>query len=379
MFDRFIRFVQELYGTSDFIPLHEPRFIGNEKRYLNEAIDSSFVSSVGEFVNIFEQKIIDYTGAQYAVATINGTSALHISLMLAGVSAGDEVITQALTFVATANAIRYCDARPIFIDVEVDGLGMSPESLTAYLLENTVIRDEGCFNIKTGHYIRACVPMHTFGHPVRIHEIRSICDQYRISVVEDAAESLGSFSGGRHTGTFGLVGILSFNGNKIVTAGNGGMILTGDKNIAGLARHLTTTAKIPHRWEYDHDQVGYNYRLSNLNAAVACAQLEQLAFFLERKRWIAQQYQQFCETLGVEFVEEPKSSRSNYWLNAIILENREARDRFLEYTNQHGVMTRPIWRPMHQLPMFSGCEKTNLKNTIDLVERVVNIPSSVVL
>ena len=284
MNNEIISFIKSLYGHADFIPLHEPRFFGNEKKYLNECIDSTFVSSVGKFVDMFEQKIAEFTGAKYAVTTTNGTAALHISLLLSGVEHGDEVITQPLTFIATCNAISYCNADPVFIDVDLDTLGLSPTALKEFLKNNCEISGQKCINKKSGKTIKACVPMHTFGHPCKIDEIKTICDEWHIALVEDAAESLGSYYGGRHTGTFGLVGAISFNGNKIITSGGGGCIITNDEVIAKKAKHITTTAKIPHKWEYVHDLVGYNYRLPNLNAALLTAQLEQLDGFLNSKR-----------------------------------------------------------------------------------------------
>ena len=379
MFEEVIAFIQKKYKTTGFIPLHEPHFIGNEKKYLNECMDSTFVSSVGKFVGEFEEKIAKYTGAKYAVATSNGTSALHISLMLANVESGDEVITQPLTFVATCNAINYCGAKPIFIDVDKDTMGMSPVALEAFLKENAIIKDQQCVNKSTGNIIKACVPMHTFGHPCRIDEIQRICKEWHIILVEDSAESLGSFYNNQHTGTFGELGVISFNGNKIITSGGGGCILTNNEELAKKAKHITTTAKEPHKWEYTHDLVGYNYRMPNLNAALIVAQLEQLEGFLKSKRFLAKSYEDFFNDGNIQFVSEPENSKSNYWLNSIILKDKIQRNLFLDETNSQSVMTRPIWTLMNKLPMFKEAQCGDLTNAEWLEERVVNIPSSVIL
>lgn len=373
-----VKFIQNLYGTKDFIPLHEPRFIGNEKKYLNDCIDSTFVSSVGQYVDRFEEEFAKYVGSKYAVATVNGTSALHISLLLADVQREDEVITQPLTFIATCNAISYCGAKPIFVDVDRDTMGLSPESLKGFLESNCEVVSGRCINRSTGKVIKACVPMHTFGHPCRIDEIKEICDEWNIVLVEDSAESLGSFYKEKHTGTFGKLGAFSFNGNKIITSGGGGVIVTDDEALAKRAKHLTTTAKVPHPYEYSHDEIGYNYRMPNLNAALLVAQLEQLDTFLENKKELAQKYEHFFSTYAeIEFVKEPKNSSSNYWLQAVILKDLEARDEFLKYTNKNGIMTRPIWKLMNKLEMFSDAQCTNLDNANYLEERVVNISSGV--
>jgi len=379
MYKDVVQFIQNIYKTVDFIPLHEPKFIGNEKKYLNECIDSAFVSSVGKFVDEFEEKIANYTGAKYAVATSNGTSALHIALLLANVTENDEVITQPLTFVATCNAISYCDANPIFIDVDKDTMGLSPSSLQVYLEKNTFIKSQQCINNRTGKVIKACVAMHTFGHPCRIDKIKDICDKYYINLIEDAAESLGSFYKDKHTGTFSQMGVMSFNGNKIITAGGGGCFITNDKELAKRAKHLTTTAKVPHKWEYTHDMVGYNYRMPNLNAALIVAQLEQLENFLNHKRNLANRYAEFFNLNTIKFIVEPKNSKSNYWLNAVILKDEKQRDLFLEETNSKGVMTRPIWTLMNKLTMFQNAQCGELTNAEWLEKRVVNIPSSVVV
>jgi perosamine synthetase len=377
MFRDSIDFIQNIYNTKEFIPLHEPRFIGNEKKYLNECIDSTFVSSVGKFVDQFETEFARSVGAKYAVATVNGTAALHISLLLSGVERDDEVITQALTFIATANAISYIGAKPIFLDVDLETMGLSPKALRSFLEKQCVLADGKCLNRSTGKTIKACVPMHTFGHPCKIDEIKALCDEWHIALVEDAAESLGSFYKEKHTGTFGRVGAFSFNGNKIITSGGGGVIVTDDEILAKRAKHITTTAKVPHKWEYVHDEIGYNYRLPNLNAALLCAQLEQLQGFLENKRALAAEYKKFFESQNIRFLQEPQGARSNYWLNAVLLDDMKQRDAFLDITNSNGVMTRPIWALMNKLEMFKACQCDELKNSLFLEERVVNIPSSV--
>ena len=379
MFDKTINFIKKIYNTESFIALHEPKFIGNEKKYLSECIESSFVSSVGKFVDKFEKKIAKYTGAKYAVATSNGTSALHTSLILAGVDSNSEVITQPLTFVATCNAINYCNANPIFIDVDRDTMGLSANSLKSFLKENTKIINNQCINNKTNKIIKACVPMHSYGHPCEIDKIKEICQEYYIFLIEDAAESLGSFYKNKHTGTFGKLGALSFNGNKIITAGGGGAIITNDKNLAHKAKHLTTTAKVPHKWDFNHDVVGYNYRMPNINAALAIAQLEKLDEFILNKRNLAKRYEKFFKSEDYIFFKEPRNSKSNYWLNSIIFQNKKQRDQFLKETNKKGIMTRPIWKLMNKLDMFKDSECYNLKNSKWLEERVVNIPSSVTL
>ena len=377
LFPRIIDFIKSLYPNENPVPLHAPRFIGKEKRYLCDCIDSTYVSYIGKYVNRFEEMIVEYTGARYAVAIVNGTCALHIALKLAGVQLGDEVITQPLSFVATANSIAHCGAKPVFLDVERETLGLDPAALKSFLQVHTRIKRKTCYNKATGKRIAACVPMHTFGHPCRVDEIADICERYNISLIEDAAESLGSIYKSRHTGTFGLFGIYSFNGNKTVTCGGGGAIVTNDETLAKKAKHITTTAKLPHPYEYVHDMTGYNYRLPNLNAALACAQLEQLNSFIENKRELAGTYKIFFESLGIPFVHEPANSRSNYWLNAIILPDRETRDEFFKATNEAGVMTRPVWRILNKLEMYKNCQTDELKNAQWLEDRVVSIPSSV--
>jgi aminotransferase in exopolysaccharide biosynthesis len=373
----FVKFIQELYGTKDFIPLHAPQFIGNEKKYLLDTIDSTFVSSVGKFVDQFEKKIADYTGARYAVATVNGTAALHVSLKLSGVESNSEVITQSLTFVATCNAIRYCGARPVFIDVDKNTLSLSANNLLEFLLQNAEVRDDGfCWNKNTGKKISACVPMHTFGFPAELDKIKIVCDQYKISLVEDAAESLGSLYHGKHTGTIGKLSSLSFNGNKIITTGGGGMILTNNEKLAKKAKHLTTTAKESHKWEFKHDDIGYNYRLPNLNAALGVAQIESLPKQLDKKRDIAKRYQDWGKEYGIIFVKELEGAKANYWLNVAIMQDKNQRDKILEVTNSNNVMTRPSWVPMHKLAINQDCQYGIMDNTEWLADRIINVPSN---
>ena len=379
MFNEFIDFVREVYGTKKNILLHEPKFIGNEKKYLNQSIDRTFVSTVGKFVDEFEEKIAKYVGAKHAIATTNGTSALHVSLILAGVKKNNEVITQPLNFVASSNAISYCNAEPIFIDVDRDTMGLSPSALKSFLNKNTTVKNKQCFNNKTKKVIKACVPMHSYGHPCRIDEIKQICDEYHIFLIEDAAESVGSFYKNRHTGTFGHLGVMSFNGNKIITAGGGGCIVTNDKVLAEKAKHISTTAKVPHKWDFNHDMVGYNYRMPDINAALLLAQLENLNDFINSKRNLANKYEGFFKDRDCDFFKEPKNSKSNYWLNSIILKDKHQKYKFLKETNSKGVMTRPIWTLMNNLPMFKDAQCNNLKNSKWLYERVVNIPSSTTL
>lgn len=378
-----VSFIREQFQReSGFIALHEPRFQGNEKQYILETIDSTFVSSVGKFVDQFELEMAEYTGAAKAVACVNGTNALHLALVLAGVEYDDEVITQDLTFIATANAISYCGAKPVFLDIDASNLGLSPDALQEWLSRNAVVRNhEGklqSFNKITGKRIAACVPMHTFGHPCMMDEILSVCNEYGIKVIEDAAESLGSFYKGKHTGTLGYIGVLSFNGNKIITTGGGGMLLFNDPELAARAKHLSTQAKVPHAWEFNHDATGYNYRMPNLNAALGLAQLEQLDAYLKSKRILAEKYHAFFTSLGMRFLTEPEYARSNYWLNAVFLENREERNNFLTFTAEKGIMTRPVWELMHTLPMYRDVQHGDLTNALYVAERLVNIPSSVI-
>ena len=372
-----VEFIRSLYPNQDFIPLHEPRFIGNERKYVLDAIDSTFVSSVGAYVNRFEEMMQEITGAKYAIATVNGTAALHMALLLAGVERGEEVITQDLSFVATANAISYIGADPVFLDVDRQTLGLSPDNFLAFLRKYGKKEGEATINRKSKKRIAACVPMHSFGFPCEIDSIAAICKEWGIPLIEDAAESLGSYFKGQHTGTFGALGTFSFNGNKTVTCGGGGAIITDDEELARQAKHLTTQAKLPHLWEFNHDQVGYNYRMPNLNAALACGQLEQLNVFVENKRSLALSYASFFTTEGYKSFTETVNARANYWLNVVELQDREQRDKFLSYTNGQGVMTRPAWTLMHQLPMFEKCLHDNLENSLFLADRLVNIPSSV--
>ncbi len=359
-----------------FIPLHAPQFGGNEKKYLEKTIDSTFVSSVGPFVDRFEQMIQEYTGAKYAIAVVNGTAALHMGLMLAGTERGDLVITQALSFIATCNAISYIGAEPCFVDVDPKNLGLSVDALKQFL-QKVEIKNGKAIHLPSGKKIAACVPMHTFGLPTEIDKIVALCSEYGIPVVEDAAESLGSIYKEKHTGTFGKIGTYSFNGNKTITCGGGGIIVTNDSAIGKMAKHLTTQSKVPHRWEFVHDHIGYNYRCPNLNAALACAQMEQLEGFIENKRETAHHYEEFFAESNIGFVSEPKESRSNYWLNAVLLSSAAERDHFLQETNDNEVMTRPVWELMQRLPMFRDCIHDDLTNSIDIASRLVNIPSSV--
>jgi len=377
MFKETIKFIKETYNTDEFIPLHEPRFVGNEKKYINECIESTFVSSVGKFVNQFEERVANFTGAKYAVATVSGTAALHIALLMAGVKKDDEVITQPLTFVATCNALSYIGAQPIFVDVDKNTLGLSPKKLEDFLSKNTKQVNGECINKITDRQIKAVVPMHTFGLPINMAELLAVCNKYNIHIVEDAAESLGSYYNNKHTGTFGLLGTLSFNGNKTITTGGGGMIITNDESIAKKAKHITTTAKIPHRWDYEHDMIAYNYRLPNLNAALGCAQMEKLPDFISNKRELAKMYKSFFNDKAMHFVNENSNTKSNFWLNAIILKDLEERNAFLKQTNNNNVMTRPIWKLMNNLSMYKNAQTGNLDNAEWLEQRVVNIPSSV--
>lgn len=378
MYSDFVQFVKEIYKTKEFIPLHAPYFNGNEKKYLEECIDTTFVSSVGKFVDRFEDMVREYTGAKKAVVCVNGTNALHLALELVGVKRGDEVLTQSLTFIATANAISYAGAFPVFLDVDKETMGLSPNKVKEWLLNNAEVKGGECYNIKTRRRIKACVPMHTFGHPVHIEGLLNICKEFSIELVEDAAESLGSFYKGQHTGTFGKVGILSFNGNKTITTGGGGMLLFNDEGLGNHAKHLTTQAKVPHRWEFVHDYIGYNYRMPNINAALGCAQMENLDMILENKREIARIYKTyFTNNSDIDFFEEPKDCISNYWLNAVILKDKDSRNKFLEFTNDNGIMTRPIWTLMNKLEMFKDCQTDDLTNTCWLEDRIVNIPSGV--
>lgn len=377
MFNDVVEFIKSLYPNQNPVPLHAPVFLGNERKYLQDCIDSTYVSYVGKYVTRFEELTSAYTGAKYVIAVVNGTAALQIALQIAGVKPGDEVITQPLTFVATANAISHCCAKPIFVDVDMETMGMSPEKLNDWLCRNTEFDNESTKpkNKFTMKRISAIVPMHTFGHPCRIDEIMGIASKYKIPVIEDSAESLGSFYKGKHTGTFGLAGILSYNGNKTVTTGGGGMIITDNEELAKRAKHLTTTGKIPHKWEYVHDTVAYNFRLTNVSAALGVAQMEYFDKILYNKKETANLYRNFFTNAKIDFFTEPKDSSSNYWLNAIQFKDKKERDEFLCYTNDSGVMTRPVWRLMHKLEMYKNCQTGNLDNANWLEDRVVNIPS----
>ncbi|MEP1094966.1 MAG: LegC family aminotransferase [Cyclobacteriaceae bacterium] len=371
-----VDFIKSRFPNQEFIALHEPKFIGNEREYVIDAIDSTFVSSVGNYVNRFEEMMAKTTGTKYAVATVNGTAALHMSLVISGVKQGDEVLSQALTFVATANSISYIGADPVFIDVDKESMGMCPMALKDFLDDNAILDNGVPYNRQTKRRIGACVPMHTFGHPCKIDEIVEVCSEWSIPVVEDAAESIGSYFKSRHTGSFGLVGAFSFNGNKTLTCGGGGAIVTDSKELAELAKHLTTQAKVPHKWEFAHDMIGYNYRMPNLNAAVACAQIEQLDFFVENKRKLAKEYDAFFKDTELNFKREPIDSKSNYWLNVIEMNSVEERDDFLNFTNNEGIMTRPVWNLMSDLPVFRSCQNDGLATSRYLSDRLVNIPSS---
>lgn len=361
------------------VALHEPSFAGNEWLYLKDCLDSTFVSSVGKYVDRFEVELATFTGAKHAVAVVNGTAALHIALKLAGVKADEEVLIPALTFVATANAVTYCGATPHFVDSESCTLGVDAAKLRDYLAGHTEQRANQCVNRATGRIIRALVPMHTFGHPVDLDGLLAVAHDFNLALVEDAAESLGSYYHGQHTGTFGLMGTLSFNGNKTITTGGGGAILTDNAETARYAKHLTTTAKLPHVWEYRHDEIGYNYRMPNLNAALGCAQLEQLPTMLAAKRRLFQCYQQaFAPVAGVKLVAEPEQCQSNYWLQALLLDAEQAnqRDPILKATNGAGVMTRPVWILLNELAPFKDCPSMDLKGAQFLSQRLINIPSS---
>ena len=377
MFDSLIRFVREQYRTDEFIPLHAPVFRGRERELVLDTIDSTFVSSVGTYVDLFEKDMAAFTASPRAVAVMNGTAALHIALKLVGVIQGDLVVTQSLTFVATSNAIAYCDAEPLFIDVDRHTLGLSPTALDAWLSDHALIDNHGDCRTRAGHRrIRACLPMHTFGHPVELNALIEVCERWHLVLVEDAAESLGSYYKGRHTGTLGRIGVLSFNGNKIMTTGGGGMLLT-DEAIGTRAKHLTTTAKVPHPYEFIHDEIGYNYRLPNLNAALGCAQLEQLPAFLESKRALAARYIEHFKGSDLQPIVEPKGCHSNYWLNGVVCQDAKQRDALLNATNGAGVMTRPIWALMNRLPPYAQSLRGPLINAEWLEARVVNLPSSV--
>ncbi|EPG0369920.1 LegC family aminotransferase [Photobacterium damselae] len=371
-----VEFVRDTYKTDEFIPLHAPTFNANEKAYVMETIESTFVSSVGKFVDDFELKIKSYTGTARAVATVNGTAALHAALYMANVQRGDLVITQALTFVATCNALYHIGAEPIFVDVSPVSLGLCPKAVDAFLQEYAEVTDDGCIHKKTGRRIKAIVPMHTFGHPVELDELIAICLKWNITLIEDAAESLGSFYKGKHTGTFGDFGAVSFNGNKIITTGGGGMVLCKTQELGARTKHVTTTAKVPHPYEFFHDEPGFNYRMPNLNAALGCAQMEVIELYLKQKRQLAECYKDFFNGTDFKFVTEPEYAKSNYWLNAVICPDKESREEILTSTNSSGVMTRPIWKLMHRLPAFENAIRDDLTQSEFIESHLINLPST---
>nr|WP_102364154.1 LegC family aminotransferase [Vibrio cyclitrophicus]PME95275.1 aminotransferase DegT [Vibrio cyclitrophicus] len=371
-----VEFVRDTYRTDEFIPLHAPTFNGNEKAYVMETIDSTFVSSVGKFVDDFERKIEAYTGTAKAVATVNGTAALHAALYMADVQRGDLVITQALTFVATCNALYHMGAEPIFVDVSPVSLGLCPKAVDAFLSEHAEITEAGCIHKQTGKRIKAVVPMHTFGHPVELDELVAVCLKWNLVLVEDAAESLGSFYKGKHTGTMGDVSAVSFNGNKIITTGGGGMVLCKTEELGARTKHVTTTAKVPHPYEFFHDEPGFNYRMPNLNAALGCAQMEVIEQYLKQKRQLAKCYEDLFSGTDFQFVTEPDYAESNYWLNAIICPDKKSREEILAGTNSAGVMTRPIWQLMHRLPMFENAMRGDLTYSEFIEAHLINLPST---
>lgn len=378
--DRIVETIRGVVGKeSDTVALHEPEFRGNEWNYVKECLDTGWVSSVGSYVDRFERDLAQVTGVTRAVATVNGTAALHICFLLAGVEPGDEVLTPVMTFIATTNAVSYCGAIPHFVDSEWKTLGMDPVKLEDYLMDIADVRQDGCYNRQTGRRIRAVAPMHTFGNPVDLDSMVAVCERFKLVLVEDAAESLGAYYKGRHTGQWGRVSALSFNGNKVVTTGGGGAILTNDEQLGALAKHLTTTAKLPHRWEFNHDRVGYNYRLPNINAAIGCAQLEQLPRFVEQKRTLARRYHEaFRDVPGVKIFQEQDFAHSNYWLNALILDSeyRGERDALLGELQAAKLQSRPAWTLMYRLPMYADCPRMDCKVAEDIADRLINIPSS---
>lgn len=370
-----VEFVRDTFKTDEFIPLHAPVFNGNEKQYVSETIDSTFVSSVGKFVDDFEHRLEAFTHSAKAVAVVNGTAALHTALYMAGVRSGDMVITQALTFVATCNALHHMGADPVFVDVSPVSLGLCPVALEKYLEDHTELKNGRCVDKQSGQRIAAVVPMHTFGHPVQLDELMSVCDRWCIPLVEDAAESLGSFYKGKHTGTFSDYSALSFNGNKIITTGGGGAVLCRTEELGQKTKHITTTAKVPHPYEFYHDEAAFNYRMPNLNAALGCAQLESLESYLQQKRKLATQYQSLFQNSEYAFVKEPEYATSNYWLNAVLCADEQARNELLKVTNEAGVMTRPIWKLMPRLPMYAACKRGDLSVSEKLEATLVNLPS----
>ena len=377
MYESTFDFIHQQFGDQDPLPLHEPLFCGQEKKYLIDCIDSTFVSSVGQYVDKFEQSVIEFTGARHAIAVVNGTQALFVALKTLGIDTECEVLTQALTFVATANAIHYTGATPVFLDIDRTTLGLSPEAVKEFLHNHTEIRHGYRVNMATGRKIAACLPMHTCGHPCQIEELKDLCSENSIHLIEDAAESLGSFLPTGHTGTFGEIGIFSFNGNKIITTGGGGILVTNNDTLAEKLRHLTTTAKIPHRWEFIHDEIGYNFRMPNINAALGLAQIEQLPLFLQKKRDLANRYREFFADSEIDYVDEPHGSQSNFWLNTILLPDEKQKEAFLNEAQQCGIGARSLWRPMHLLDIYSNCQRDSQLNTESIYQRAVNLPSSV--
>ena len=376
--DQLVSFIREVYGSHGPIALHEPIFTGREKDYVNEAIDSTYVSSVGKFVNRFETDLAHYTGSQQAVATVNGTAALHVALVASGVGVGDLVITQSLTFVATCNAIRYCGADPIFVDVDAHTLGLSPMAVRQWLEEHAFLDDQGqCRHTDSMRAIKAALPMHTFGHPADLDGLVAVCRDWRLVLIEDAAESLGSFYKDQHTGTVGALGTLSFNGNKTITTGGGGAVLASSSALGARVKHLTTTAKQAHAYDFVHDELAFNYRMPNLNAALGCAQLEQLTGFIKTKRELAMAYKAFLADSDWQFIDEPEACCSNFWLNAVQCQNRSQRDALLNHLHSHGILSRPSWTPMHLLPMYASCMRGALPQTDRLFDTLVNLPSGV--
>lgn len=372
----FVEQVKDLY-QQDFVPLHEPTFNELEVEYVTDCVRSGWVSSVGKYVDQFEQELAEFVGVKRAVAVVNGTAALQIALKVAGVQENDEVFMPSLTFVATANAAAYLQAIPHFVDVSEETLGLDPFKLEKHIQSIGMMKDGYLMNRETGRVIRAVVPMHTFGHPVDLDSLLDICERYNLVLVEDAAESLGSYYKGKHTGSFGLVNAVSFNGNKIMTTGGGGAILTNDEKLADYAKHLTTTAKKPHKWAYDHDEIGYNFRMPNLNAALGCAQLKKMPIFIEQKRQLTNVYEQFVSQLdGVTLFKEPSHTKGNYWLQTLILNERHNREEVLDFLNENGVMSRPIWTPLHKLAPYKIMPKANLDSTLKLEKRIINIPST---
>lgn len=376
-----VSFIREIYNTSsnEIVSLHEPRFISDEKELLNNCIDSTYVSTVGKYVSEFEKILQDFTGAKHAISTSNGTSALHVSILAADIQPKDEIITQAFTFVATCNAIKYSLAEPVFVDISKNTLGMCPKSLLNWLHNNAEEKNGSFFNKNSGSKISAVMPMHTFGHPCEIKEISDICKEYKLALIEDTAEALGSYYENKHLGTFGDIGTLSFNGNKIITTGGGGAVITNDDKLANKIRHLSTTARLKTKYTFDHDEVGYNYRMPNLNASLGIAQMKKIKYFIDTKREVASNYKEFFDNSNIHFYDEPNNAKSNFWLNVLIFENALLRDEALEYTNKNNIITRPPWKLMTKLKMFSDCEKSEITNSEDLESRILNIPSSVPL